>query len=218
MSGPSQNEVMEQLQAVMQAHGVDLVPYSGWLVTDNGFPAMRGNWLHQIGNQEIGRLDVQVLLDNDQTIGESFAGLGDGRARYEDALQNFQLGSVPVMLSALWGKPQEKVLVESWFSAETAWTVHVGDYVTRCLGPDGIVFPSNLLDVIKDSLMRAALEPGRHWLRTFYSDPGAGDPVIEVLLDNEKWLSGEVALMTADWLSSDYYYSLRNFLILETQG
>jgi hypothetical protein len=73
---------MEQLQTVMQSHGVDLLPYAGWLVTDHGFPALRGNWLHQIGNQDIGRLDVQVLLDDDQILGESFSGLGDGVARY----------------------------------------------------------------------------------------------------------------------------------------
>ena len=208
-------EVMEQLGAIMKARGIELRSYLGWLVTDHGFPAMRGNWLHQVGNQDIGRLDVQVLLKNEQMIDESFAGLGDGEERYGDALQNFELGSLPVLLSALWGMGQDKVLVETWSSEAAAWTVHVGEYVTRCLGPEEVGFPPDLVDVLKEALMRGELEPGRHWLRTFYSNTGAGDPVVEVLLDNEKWLPGELAVMTAEWSSSEYYYSLRNFLILE---
>ena len=168
--------VMEQLQAIMKARGIDMRSYLGWLVTDYGFPAMRGNWLHQVGNQDIGRLDVQVLLKNEQMIDESFAGLGEGNERYEDAFQNFELGSLPVMLSALWGLPQQKVLVETWSSEQAQWTAHVGEYVTRCLGPEEIGFPPDLVDVIRETLMRAELEPGRHWLRTFYSNTGAGDP------------------------------------------
>lgn len=211
------DEVMDRLEAIMKAQGVDVRPYLGWLVTDYGFPAVRGNWLQQIGNQDVGRLDIQVLLKNEQMIDESFAGLGDDQERYGDALQNFELGSLPVLLSALWGKPQDKVLVETWSSNSVRWTAHVGEYVTRCLGPEEIGYPIDLVDVIKTALMQAELEPGRHWLRTFYSNPGSGDPVVEILLDNKQWPAGEQAIMTAEWIDSEYYYSLRNFLFLEPQ-
>lgn len=209
-----QDEVTKHLQALMQANGVELTAYEGWLVTNSALPAIRGNWLHQIGNQEVGRLDIQVVTGADRVINESFAGLGDGAERYKDALQNFQLGSLHVLLSALWSRPHEKVLVEDWRSPSGHWKAHVGEFVSRCLGPDEIVFPPDLLDVIKDTLMQVQPEPGMHWLRTFYSNPGSSDPVVEVLLDNEKWVAGEQAVSQADWPSSDYYYSLRNFLIL----
>ncbi len=211
------DEVMDRLGAIMKARGVVMRPYLGWLVTEFGFPALRGNWLNQIGNQDVGRLDVQVLLKNEQMIDESFAGLGDDRDRYEDAFQNFELGSLPVLLSALWKNPQDKVLVETWSREEEHWTAHVGEYVTRCLGPEEIGYPPDLVDVIKDALMQADLGPGRHWLRTFYSNTGAGDPVVEILLDNKPWQAGELAVMTAEWTNSEYYYSLRNFLMLEPQ-
>ncbi|MEM9107111.1 MAG: DUF6348 family protein, partial [Pseudomonadota bacterium] len=111
--------------------------------------------------------------------------------------------------------PQDKVLVETWSSNDVHWKAHVGEYVTRCLGPEEIGYPIDLVDVIKTALMQAELGPGRHWLRTFYSNTGAGDPVVEILLDNQPWQAGEMAIMTAEWINSEYYYSLRNFLILE---
>ncbi|MCP4318748.1 MAG: hypothetical protein GY789_22825 [Hyphomicrobiales bacterium] len=211
-----QDEVMANLQELMKAHGVELTHHEGWLFSGDGLPAIRGTWFQQIGNQQTGRLDIQVVLDNDKVIDECFAGVGDDRERYLDALQNFSLGSLHVLLSALWARPfKDQVLIESWQSAKGNWKAYVGEFVSRCLGPDEIMFPRDLLDIIQNALMKADLDPGVHWLRTFYSNTGNGDPVLEVLLDNEKWEAGMQAVSGASWQPSDYYYSLRNFLILE---
>lgn len=212
----SQDEVMADLQALLKSNGVDLSFHDGWLISENGLPAIRGNWFQQIGNQQTGRLDIQVVLEKDRVIDECFAGVGDDRARYLDALQNFSLGSLHVLLSALWARPfKDRVLVENWQSPMASWKAYVGEFVSRCLGPDEITFPQDLLDNIQNALLDADLNPGLHWLRTFYSNTGNGDPVMEVLLDNERWEAGMQAVSGAAWQSSDYYYSLRNFLILE---
>ncbi|WP_136660224.1 DUF6348 family protein [Nitratireductor sp. XY-223] len=216
-AAPSTDEVREHLKALMAAHGVALSDYKDWLVTGEELPAMRGNWIHQIGNQEIGRLDIHVLPDRDRVINESFAGVGSDGERYGDALQNFQLGSLHVLLSALWAQPHDSVVVQDWQFPSGRWTVHIGEFVSRCLGPDEVDFPPDLLDVIKNALLRADLTPEVHWLRTFYCKPGGGDTVVEVLLDNAEWAEGEQAVSQAHWPASDYYYSLRNFLILVPQ-
>ena len=211
---PSADEVRQHLKALMKAEGVELSDYKDWLVTDQALPAIRGNWIHQIGNQEIGRLDIQVLSDRERVIEESFAGLGADGERYADALQNFQLGSLHVLLSALWSRPHESVVIQEWQSPQGRWTAHVGEFVSRCLGPDEVSFPPDLLHVIRNTLMRTELARDVHWLRTFYCKPGGGDTVVEVLLDNEDWAAGKTAVSQAIWPSSDYYYSLRNFIVL----
>ena len=214
----SKDGVLADLQTLMKAHGVALDRHEGWLITGGGYPALRGAWHPQIGNQPTGRLDIQVVLDSERVIDECFAGVGDGQARYVDAMQNFSLGSLHVMRSALWGSRHEKVLTENWQSPTADWRAHVGEFVSRCLGPDEISFPANLLDILQNALMQADLQPGVHWLRTFYSNTGGGESLVEVLLDNRKWQSGEAAVAKAGWPSSNYYYSLRNFLILEHLG
>ncbi|MEM6462386.1 MAG: DUF6348 family protein [Pseudomonadota bacterium] len=212
----TRSQVMKDLQALMDAHGVKLKALDGWLVTGNTFPAMRGSWLPQIGNQPTGRLDIQVVVDGKRLMTESFAGMGEGPGRYADALRNFSLGSLHVMLSALWARPQtNKVSVENWTSPDISWKAHVGEFVSRCLGPDEIAYPTKLLGRFQKALMEHDLDARVHWLRSFYSNTGGGEALVEVLLDNERWKIGEEVLSRADWPHSDYYYSLRNFLIIE---
>ncbi|WP_419906097.1 DUF6348 family protein [Hoeflea sp.] len=211
---PDTDTVMEHLKVLMHDRGIALSHYKGWLVTGQELPAMRGNWFHQIGNQEIGRLDIQVLFGKDRVVNESFAGVGTGGERYMDALKNFELGSLNVLLSALWAQRQDNVIVEDWQSPRGAWSAHIGAFVTRCLGPDDVSFPQDLLERIRKTLLNGDLAPEAHWLRTFYCNPGSSDAVVEVLLDNESWGPGESSVSQAQWTPSDYYYSLRNFLVL----
>ncbi len=81
--------IQNHLIDLFAEHGVELEADEDWLLTEGeDFPAIRGIW-HEGAGDGMGRLDIDIVLDEERTIEESFGGIGGGKAGCRDALDGF---------------------------------------------------------------------------------------------------------------------------------
>jgi hypothetical protein len=211
------SEARQSVQSLLARHGLSLVVHGEWLLTGGNPPAVRLLWSETRENG--GRLDVQVLLDDDRVVLESFAGLGQDSVALQDAIANFSMNSLHVLLSALWGiSVPDQVTVEEWELSGVRRAIHIGNFGRRkSAGPD-VPVPADLFPAIELAIQAEALSPAHHWFR-FYVGHVPGRPlVLEALFDNEEWPHGAAALASIDWPSSARFYSVRNFIFVPAAG
>ena len=196
-------------------HGITLEADEDWLLTEGeDFPAIRGIW-HVGKDGGMGRLDIDIVLDEERTIEESFGGVGTGKAGCRDALDAFARNDFHVVLAACWHTVNaEKVAERELMVGLHRFTVYVGDFTLR--GDEGTPMdvPEDALSALDAAITTAPLSEDVHWIRVFYGNVGDGRTQVEVLLDNEPWTAGLKAIVSADWPQHERYYSLRNFIAL----
>lgn len=196
-------------------HGITLEADEDWLLTEGeDFPAIRGIW-HEGKDGGMGRLDIDIVLDEERTIEESFGGVGTGKAGCRDALDAFARNDFHVVLAACWHTVNaEKVAERELMVGLHRFTVYVGDFTLR--GDEGTPMdvPEDALSALDAAITTAPLSEDVHWIRVFYGNVGDGRTQVEVLLDNEPWTAGLKAIVSADWPQHERYYSLRNFIAL----
>jgi hypothetical protein len=213
-----QEEVDLKLKAVLTSHSLNVSPYKNWWVVEGGSPAFRAS-VHRV--QEIRdfislQLDVEVFAaEHKAVIVESFGGFGTSAGEAVDrAFVNFVFNSLHVFLNALCGRTDDHVVVEQWTSDRCEWTAWVGGITVQAPEGQNQVVPESLSRTIQDVIRQAKLEPRIHWARFFYGNSGTGNAECEFLLDNETLESAESALRDLSWVNRDFYYSVRNFLIM----
>ena len=213
-----QEETDLKLKTVLTSHSLNVAPYKNWWVIEGGSPAFRAS-VHRV--QEIRefislQLDVEVFAaEHKVLIVESFGGAGGSIAEAVDrAFVNFAMSSFHVLLSALCGRTDDQVTVERWTSSEREWRVWIGSVVVQA--PDGKdqVVPDSLLQTIESLIRERRLEPRIHWARFFYANVAGENTECEFLLDGEPLECAQTALRGLDWAREDFYYSVRNFLIM----
>ncbi|KAF1006139.1 MAG: hypothetical protein GAK28_02757 [Luteibacter sp.] len=196
-------------------HAIGLEPDEDWLLTEgDDFPAVRGIW-HEGKDGGMGRLDLDIVLDEERTIEESFGGVGGGKAGCRDALNNFARNDFHVVLAACWhAVNKEKLAVRELTAGAHRFTVYVGDFTLR--GDEGteLEIPEDALSALEAAIATAPLTADVHWIRVFYGNTGDGKNQVEVLLDNEPWAAGHKAIASVEWPQRERYYSLRNFIAL----
>lgn len=204
--------LIDDLSSLFEAHGVPFHTENEWLVPYSALPAVRATWLPR---DDSGRLDVDVLLEEDRVIHECFAGFGEGDVGKLDGIRNFCHNSFHVLLAAFWQKPDpEQVMMERWQIGDRTYDAFVGGFGTRtALGADAIELPDGVFEAIEATLKGASLTKTCHWARHFYADV-QGDQTFEALLDNDRWAPGEAALTSIAWPATKGYHSVRNFLVL----
>jgi hypothetical protein len=213
-----QEEIDLKLKTVLTSHSLNVTPYKNWWVIEGGSPAFRAS-VHRV--QEIRefislQIDIEVTAaEHKALIVESFGAAGGSIAEAVDrAFANFALSSFHVFMGALCGKTDDHVTVELWTTGQREWSVWIGDIVVQA--PDGQdqVIPDSLFQTIRTLIQQTRLEPGIHWARFFYGGLGSENTECEFLLDGEPLESAQIALRGLDWPPKDFYYSVRNFLIM----
>jgi hypothetical protein len=196
-------------------HGVELEPDEDWLLTEgDDYPALRGIW-HEGKDGGMGRLDLDIVLDEERTIEESFGGVGGGKAGCRDALDSFARNDFYVALAACWHTVnKEKLAVRELTAGAHRFTVYVGDFTLRGEKDAPMEIPEDGLSALEAAISTAPLTADVHWIRVFYGNVGDGNTQVEVLLDNEPWAAGHKAVSSVEWPQHDRYYSLRNFIAL----
>ncbi|WP_256966578.1 DUF6348 family protein, partial [Pseudomonas aeruginosa] len=117
--------VSQHLAALFESHRIECVVHGEWVAPAGRLPAIRATWY---AGEKTGRLDVDVLLEDERQLQEAFAGIGSGEDGLQDALRNFASNSFHVLLSALWGQAEEdQVMVETWEIGERRFEVHIGN-------------------------------------------------------------------------------------------
>ena len=201
---------------LFKAHDIPCTVEDSWVFPYSQLPAIRCIW-HPPQQAGAGRLDVEVLLADGRTLIEHFAGVGEGNLAIMDGVQNFVLGSFPVLLASLYGKTDpERVVTERWFLGGTDWTVYVGNFARRASNGMDIPVPKPAFASIQSAVESTPLASDLHWFRTFYCQIGS-QQIFEALMDNEPWQQGEAALKSIPWEKCEGYYSARNFLVLSQE-
>ncbi len=206
--------LQKYLLRLFERHDVELEPdEDGWLVTDDDFPAIRAIW-HEGVAAEPGRLDVDLVLSEERRIEESFVGFGDADAGCRDALQTFERNAFHLLLAACWYVTDDrKMRITSWDIGVRTWDVFIGPFTIR--GDGELSVPPEAMDAIETALKREVLTPELHWLRLTHRH-ASDDARCQVLLDNEPWTAGTLALDAVAW-PNGADYSASCFVLLDVR-
>jgi hypothetical protein len=206
------------LLRLFERHDLELDPdEDGWLLTDGEFPAVRAQW-HEGSAGEPGRLDVDVVLSEERTIEESFAGTGAGAAGCRDALHAFEQTAFHLLLAACWYVTDDrKMRITAWDIGVRTWDVFIGPFVVRGANESTPAMPADALIAIEAALKREALTPQLHWLSLAHRQAADGSGRCEALLDNEPWTTGTLALDSVPWSRSTDEYTARCFMLLDVR-
>ena len=211
---PAVERIAVALTELFKGHGIDCGRHGEWVTPNGKLPALRGSWtLHE----HSGRLDIEVLVEPELTICESFAGVATKAPQtyLDDALHNFIVSSFHVLLSALWHHDDpEQVTTETWQIGDQSFTAVIGDVVTRGTSDQPAPPPPHeLLPALKRAIRSEPLSANLHWFR-FYFGNVKGQHTLEALRDNEPWEAGVEALNSIAWEPTQAFYGARMFLLL----
>ena len=204
----SPTDLQRHLLRLFEHHQVELEPDEDWLLTDGDFPAVRASW--QDGTP--GRLDVDIVLDEERRIELSYAGVGDDPSR--DALDRFARTDLPVLLVACWYVTDDRKLdLAQWEIGLRQWDAFIGRVTVE--GAD--VVPPAVLAAVAEALNNESLAPRMHWIRLFLRRQADGELVSEVLLDNQPWPSGDRSLASLTWPAHTQAYDVRALVLLDVR-
>ena len=205
----SPTDLQKRLLRLFERHEVDLEPDEDWLLTDGDFPAVRASW--QDGTP--GRLDVDIVLDEERRIELSYAGVGDDPSR--DALDRFARTDLPVLLAACWYVTDDRKLdLAQWEIGLRQWDAFIGRVTVE--GAE-VAAPPAALPAVAEALKNESLAPRMHWIRLFLRREADGALASEVLLDNEPWPAGDRALASLAWPAHTQAYDVRALVLLDVR-
>ena len=205
----SPTDLQKRLLRLFERHEVELEPDEDWLLTDGDFPAVRASW--QDGTP--GRLDVDIVLDEERQIELSYAGTGEDPGR--DALDRFARTDLPVLLAACWYVTDDRKLdLAQWEIGLRQWDAFIGRVTVE--GAE-IAVPPAALQAVAEALKNESLAPRMHWIRLFLRRDADGALASEVLLDNEPWPAGDRALVSLAWPAHTQAYDVRALVLLDVR-
>lgn len=206
--------LQHRLLELFARHGVELEADEDWLLTDGDFPAIRAHWQAGAGEAP-GRLDIDVVLDEQRHVAQSFAGEAQGEAGCRQALERFTRSDLPVLLAACWYVTDDRALdLAQWQIGLRGWDAFIGRFVVE--GAD-IEVPAGLLPAVAHAIQNEALTPQLHWVRLLLRRAADGTQAVEALLDNAPWPAGDRALDSVAWPASAQSYSVRSLLMLDVR-
>jgi hypothetical protein len=205
------------IATLLEGHGV--VPRRS-----EGILAFQGGWSlatevfreeqHPNGRRSA-QLDVRLQLPDGRVLIESCAGIGDDSASVvKDAVENFMRGSLHVLLHAFWlSEPDEQVDIENWIIGENGFHAVMGGATGRGTQPSGGI-PLGWFATFEDAVKSSRLSPTTHWIRVYYAQVQGQPMAVEVLFDNEPWVSVQQIIQNIEWPQTEEFYSVRFFMVL----
>lgn len=212
----SDSEAQNHLAELLLAHGLETSPSDdGWLVATNAHveqpPLITARWHPRNYG---GQLDVHVGDDSFHLI-ESCASYGDGEKAIFDGFANFANNSLHVILADCYDIiDPEQVLQEIWHINGKSYLATIGNIGGRTTGENSPL-PDEFYERLEQAIHQAELDQPRHWFRFFAAHMPDNQMIFEALLNNEPWEPGEQVLQSLEWQQTDYFYTLRLFLMLQ---
>lgn len=209
--------LQKTLLRLFERHDVALdADEDGWLTTDGDFPTVRAQW-HEGAAGAPGHLDIDVVLSEERSIEESFAGQGTGADNCMAALRAFEHSAFHPLLAACWYVTDERKLTYTrWEIGVRTWDVFAGPWALQGIDITDLEMLEQVPAAIESALQREALTPELHWLRLVYRRTVEGEARCEVLLDNEPWAVGSDALAALAWPQSGDY-GAHGFVVLDVR-
>jgi hypothetical protein len=106
--------------------------------------------------------------------------------------------------------------ITAWEFGVRTWDVFIGPFALHGVDITDMEVLEQVPAAIKAALEREALTPELHSLRLVYRRPADGEARCEVLLDNEPWATGALALTALAW-PKDGDYSAHGFILLDVR-
>lgn len=190
------------------AHGIKSLQHDGIAYPAERLPAIRATWYP---GESVGRLNVDVFLDDKRCLQESFAGFAtDDKSALGQAMDNFCGNSLHVLLAALWGvQDQDMITRQTWQVGDLHFDVYIGH-----LGLRGTPrMPESFIESITTTIQSLPLDKRIHWFRHYYCSYQR-ERTVEALCDGQPFQSGIDNLNQLDWEDTETFFSVRNFLML----
>jgi hypothetical protein len=202
---------------LFQAHGVECVQGKDWIVFPKQGVKANGEvfdgMVHPNGLTI--QLDVRFSFATNQTIIESFAGIGQTRDEaFNDAVQNFAANSLHVLLATFLNENDKEVTVEEWSIAGKRKVVTIGKVGIRGKPPVQGEELVKWFGCFEEKIKNSRLADGTHWVRLYYGQIDHKSLTCEVLLDNEHWSEMQTEMAAFAWPTGPDFYSVRIFLII----
>lgn len=207
--------VISLVQQLFDQHNISYQMEQDWLVPYGQFekfPAVRVLWFPYEIN---GCLQVEVLHADSTLMIECFAGIGHGDEAILDGFQNFCANSFHVFAVAFWNlKHDDQVEIQKWKMQGEDYIAYIGCIGSREIDLDTKpVLPENWFESYIRKIKSEQMLNSVSWFRLFVADH-KGHLTVEVLKNNDIWLEAQQGMAELDWIKSEAYYSIRNFIIL----
>lgn len=205
------------LLEMFRSHGVAAEVRDDWIVFPGRPQRAQAEIVLDSQQGELWRvqLDVRLVPAPGRMIVESFADLGGNRDEaVANALRNFALNSLHVLLAAIFDAADEQSTSEEWMVDGRKARAMIGPLGMRGQPPEP---PDALLACVQafdDALRRQKLRPGTHWARLFFAQAKGEALACEALLDNVEHAGLDAAMAGVDWPAADEFYSARHFVVL----
>ena len=211
--------ITQLLKELFKTHGFDSEEHEGWIIPTGSDYAMKGYW-YPSATETTGQLTIEVFINSEMIIVESFAGLGESeKEKLKNAFSSFIHHTFSALLSSLWGKDRALVQQEVWQIGEERYAVYKGEQgVINYDKEKKLEIPESYSTRIKALINKEPLDKEFHWFTFFYANLNGLDRSSEVLKSNVKWIIGENLLNSLSWKRSNHYYAVRQFLILKKIG
>lgn len=206
-----EEKLLKIVEAIFKAHGFDPKKEEGWVLPTGTYPAIKAFWYPK-ATETVGQLTVEIFVNEQTSIVESFAGYGE--KKFESALANFIKNALPLYLAAFWGYDSENISIDTWELNGESYLAFIGDY--GVINPkENFSIPEDYLEVVYDAIESETLGNDYHWFNLFYANFDAQNRQAEALKENETWELGSQAITSLDWQKVYDFYSVRQSIILK---
>ena len=208
--------ITQLLKELFKTHGFESEEHEGWIIPKGSDYAMKGYW-YPTATETTGQLTIEVFIDSEMIMVESFAGLGESEVeKLKNAFSSFIHHAFSVFVGAVWNKESTSMGKENWTIGDKTYEVYIGNQgVINYDKAQQLDVPSTYRERIKKLISDEPLDKKFHWFTFFYANLNGLDSSAEVLKDNIKWIAGERILRSLSWKRSSHYYAVRQFLILK---
>jgi hypothetical protein len=211
--------ITQLLKELFKRDGFESEEHEGWIIPEGSDYAMKGYW-YPTATETTGQLTIEVFINSEMIIVESFAGLGESeKEKLKNAFSSFIHHDFSLLLSSVWGKEIELKRKELWKVRDTTYEVYRGEEgIINYNKEKKVEIPESYSQRIKLLISEEPLDKDFHWFTFFYANLNGLDRSAEVLKNNIKWIAGENLMTSLSWKRSNHYYAVRQFLILKKIG
>jgi len=161
------------------------------------------------------RFDIEVKFENGQKLYEAFGDVGtDLNDCINRNIENFSKSSLHVFLDAF-NDSCKYIDKEKWKIGKEQFDVFIGNYNLKSFGNKKIEIPNNLFATIEGIITQYKLDENYYFVRFYYGHSENESPTIEFMINNVTLDNEENRFKDLEWMKSDDFYSIRDFIILK---
>lgn len=215
---PEEICINSRIAEIIESHGYKTYADGEKIIPNFKEKVKIQTWVYPYPSEEniITQFDIGFEFENGLELYECFGDIGKSleEAIYAN-IESFCQSSLHTILDAFNDK-EEFSEVEKWENSSGArYRAFIGNYFTKKESVHTEVnIPDNLLEEIKNCLLKYQWDEDYYFIRFYYSFDGF-DEKIEFMINNIQLEEEENHLKELNWEKTEDFYSIRNFIILK---